>query len=60
MIEVGSMVESLAIVQERTGLRRSGLGLVIGLMAEGKIARVFWMVTQHSGFCSVKDLRVIT
>ena len=57
MIEVGSIVESIGFVRGRD---KSNHGLVISLMGEGKIARVFWMATQQSGFCSVKDLKVIT
>jgi len=57
MIEVGSIVESIGFVQ---GYNKSNHGLVISLMGEGKIARVFWMATQKSGFCSVVDLKVIT
>ena len=56
-IEVGSIVESIGFVREHP---KSNHGLVISLMADGKIARVFWMATQQSGFCSVKDLKVIT
>ncbi len=56
MIEIGSIVESIGFVQ---GYSKSNHGLVISLMAEGKVARVFWVSTQKSGFCSVKDLRVI-
>ena len=56
MIEVGSIVESVGFVQ---GHNKSNHGLVISLMVEGKIARVFWMATQKSGYCSVKDLKVI-
>ena len=56
-IEVGSIVESIGWV---FGFNKSNHGLVISLMGEGKIARVFWMATQKSGFCSVKDLKVIT
>jgi len=57
MIEIGSIVESIGFVQ---GYNKSNHGLVISLMADGKIARVFWMATQQSGFCSVGDLKVIT
>ena len=57
MIEVGSIVESVGFTSVRNKIH---LGLVISLMADGKIARVFWMATQQSGFCSVKDLKVIT
>ena len=57
MIEVGSIVESIGWV---FGFNKSNHGLVINLMADGKIARVFWMATQQSGFCSVGDLKVIT
>ena len=56
-IEVGSIVESIGFVQ---GYNKSNHGLVISLMADGKVARVFWVATQQSGFCSVKDLKVIT
>ena len=56
MIEVGSIVESIGWV---FGCNKSNHGLVISLMGEGKIARVFWVATQKSGFCSVKDLKVI-
>ena len=55
-IEVGSIVESIGFVQ---GHNKSNHGLVISMMADGKIARVFWVATQKSGFCSVKDLKVI-
>ena len=57
MIEVGSIVESIGWV---FGHNKSNHGLVISLMADGKIARVFWMRTQQNGFCSIKDLKVIT
>ncbi len=56
MIEVGSIVESIGFVQ---GYNKSNHGLVISLMADGKVARVFWVATQQSGFCSVKDLKAI-
>ncbi len=56
-IEVGSIVESAGFVR---GYNKSNHGLVISLMADGKIASVFWMATQQSGFCSVKDLKVLT
>ena len=56
-IEVGSIVESIGWV---FGHNKSNHGLVISLMADGKIARVFWMATQQSGYCSVKDLKVMT
>jgi len=56
-IEVGSIVESIGFVR---GYNKSHHGLVISLMADGKIARVFWMATKQSGFCSIKDLKVIT
>ena len=57
MIEVGSIVESIGFVR---GRNKSNHGLVISLMADDKIARVFWMATQQSGYCSVKDLKVMT
>jgi hypothetical protein len=56
MIDVGSIVESIGFVQ---GYNKSNHGLVISLMADGKVARVFWVATQQSGFCSVKDLKAI-
>ena len=56
MIEVGSIVESIGWV---FGFNKSNHGLVISMMADGKIARVFWMATQQSGYCSVEDLKVI-
>ena len=55
-IKVGSIVESIGFVQ---GYNKSNHGLVISLMADGKIACVFWQATQKSGFCSVKDLKVL-
>jgi len=55
-IEVGSIVESSGFVR---GHNKSNHGLVISLMADGKIARVFWAATQQNGFCSVKDLKVV-
>ena len=56
MIKVGSMVTNVGFIQGRSN---SNHGLVISLMADGKIARVFWASTQKSGFCSVVDLQVI-
>jgi hypothetical protein len=56
MIEVGSMVTNVGFIQ---GHNNSNLGLVLSLMADGKIARVFWASTQKSGFCSVVDLKVV-
>ena len=55
-IEIGSMVTNVGFIQ---GRNNSNYGLVISLMADGKIARVFWASTQKSGFCSVSDLQVI-
>ena len=56
MIKVGSMVQS----KYRLSSGKEGnLGLVLSLMADGKIARVFWASTQKSGFCSVVDLKVV-
>jgi len=55
-IEIGSMVTNVGFVQ---GYNNSNLGLVLSLMADGKIARVFWASTQKSGFCSVVDLKVV-
>jgi len=57
MVEVGSIVESIGWV---FGFNKSNHGLVISMMADGKVARVFWMATQKSGYCSVVDLKVIT
>ena len=56
MIEVGSMVTNVGFIQ---GYNNSNLGLVLSLMADGKIARVFWASTQKSGFCSVVDMKVV-
>ena len=56
MIEVGSIVTNVGFIQ---GRNNSNHGLVISLMADGKIARVFWASTQQSGFCSVSDLKVV-
>ena len=56
MIKVGSMVTNVGFIQ---GRNNSNHGLVISLMADGKIACVFWASTQKSGFCSVVDLQVI-
>lgn len=55
-IEIGSMVTNVGFIQ---GYKNSNLGLVLSLMADGKIARVFWASTQKSGFCSVVDLKVV-
>jgi|TARA_R110000824_G_scaffold10568_1_gene46422 hypothetical protein len=55
-IEIGSLVENVGFIQ---GRNNSNPGLVISLMAAGKIACVFWASTQTSGFCSVVDLKVI-
>ena len=57
MIEIGSIVESIGFVQGHNKV--DNRGLVISLLADGEIARVFWMGTQKSGFCSVGDLKVI-
>tara|TARA_R110002110_G_scaffold361094_1_gene570756 strand:- start:191 stop:373 length:183 start_codon:yes stop_codon:yes gene_type:complete len=59
MIEVGSIVENTGFIQGRTKRWGSGHGLVLSLLADGKIARVFWASTQKSGFCSVVDLKVM-
>ena len=56
MIKVGSIVSNVGFIQ---GRNNSNHGLVISLMADGKIARVFWASTQRSGFCSVSDLQAI-
>ena len=56
-IEVGNMVESVGFIH---GHNKSNHGLVIDMLADGKIARVFWSATQKSGYCSVKDLKVIS
>tara|TARA_R100001594_G_scaffold149233_3_gene206449 strand:- start:760 stop:936 length:177 start_codon:yes stop_codon:yes gene_type:complete len=55
-IEIGSIVTNVGFIQ---GYSNSNHGLVLSLMADGKIARVFWASTQKSGFCSVSDLRVV-
>jgi hypothetical protein len=56
MIKVGNMVTNVGFIQ---GRNNSNHGLVIDMLADGKIARVFWASTQKSGFCSVVDLRVV-
>jgi len=56
MIKVGSMVTNVGFIQ---GRNNSNHGVVIDMLADGKIARVFWASTQKSGFCSVVDLRVV-
>jgi hypothetical protein len=56
MIKVGNMVTNVGFIQ---GRNNSNHGLVIDMLADGKIARVFWVSTQKSGFCSVVDLRVV-
>ena len=55
-IEIGSIVTNVGFIQ---GRNNSNHGLVIDILADGKIARVFWASTQKSGFCSVSDLQVI-
>jgi len=55
-IEIGSIVTNVGFIQ---GRNNSNHGVVISLMADGKIARVFWASTQKSGFCSVSDLQAI-
>ena len=55
-IEIGSMVTNVGFIQ---GRNNSNHWLVIDILADGKIARVFWASTQKSGFCSVSDLQVI-
>ena len=55
-IEIGSIVTNVGFIQ---GRNNSNHGLVISLLADGKIARVFWTSTQKSGFCSVVDLKVV-
>jgi len=56
-IEIGSIVTNAGFIQGRNNTNH---GLVISLLADGKIARVFWASTQQSGFCSVVDLQVIS
>ena len=55
-IEIGSIVTNVGFIQ---GRNNSNHGVVISLIADGKIARVFWASTQKSGFCSVSDLQAI-
>jgi len=50
------MVTNVGFIQ---GYNNSIFGLVLSLMADGKIARVLWASTQKSGFCSVVDLKVV-
>tara|TARA_B100000427_G_C15102445_1_gene417764 strand:+ start:328 stop:534 length:207 start_codon:yes stop_codon:yes gene_type:complete len=55
-IEIGSIVTNVGFIQ---GRNNSNHGVVVDLLADGKIARVFWASTQKSGFCSVSDLMVM-
>ena len=56
MIKLGSIVTNVGFIQ---GSNNSNHGLVVDLLADGKIARVFWASTQKTGFCSVSDLQVV-
>jgi hypothetical protein len=56
MIKLGSIVTNVGFIQ---GRNNSNHGLVVNLLADGKIARVFWASTQKTGFCSVSDLQVV-
>ena len=56
MIEVGSIVTNVGFIQ---GHNNSNHGVVIDLLADGRVARVFWASTQKAGFCSVSDLMVM-
>jgi hypothetical protein len=56
MIKLGSIVTNVGFIQ---GRNNSNHGLVVDLLADGKIARVFWASTQKTGFCSVSDLQVV-
>ncbi len=55
-IKVGSIVTNVGFIQGRSN---SNHGLVLDLLADGKIARVFWASTLKAGFCSVVDLEVM-
>ena len=56
MIEVGSIVTNVGFIQ---GHNNSNHGVVIDLLADGRVARVFWASTKKAGFCSVSDLMVM-
>jgi len=58
-IQVGSLVETTDSTQGRSKTWGSGPGVILSLTGDNKIARVFWMVTQRSKYCSVEDLRTI-
>ena len=55
-IELGSIVTNVGFIQ---GRNNSNHGVVVDLLADGKIARVFWASTKKAGFCSVVDLKVM-
>ena len=55
-IEIGSIVTNVGFIQGRNNTNH---GLVISMLADGKIARVFWASTKKTGFCSVSDLMVM-
>ena len=56
MIKLGSIVTNAGFIQ---GRNNSNHGLVVDLLADGKVARVFWASTKKTGFCSVVDLEVM-
>ena len=56
MIKLGSIVTNVGFIQ---GRNNSNHGVVVDLLADGKIASVFWASTQKTGFCSVSDLQVV-
>jgi hypothetical protein len=56
MIKLGSIVTNVGFIQ---GRNNSNHGVVVDLLADGKIARVFWASTKKAGFCSVSDLMVM-
>ena len=57
MIKLGSIVTNVGFIQ---GCSNSNHGVVVDLLADGRIAHVFWASTKKAGFCSVVDLKVIS
>ena len=56
MIKLGSIVTNAGFIQ---GRNNSNHGVVVDLLADGRLARVFWASTKKTGFCSVVDLKVM-
>ena len=57
MIKLGSIVTNVGFIQGRSNSPNHGV--VVDLLADGRIARVFWASTKKTGFCSVVDLEVM-